>query len=84
MLEVSKEKLKSANDYLVQANGSLSYKTILLEILPDILDLDIHKVSATELVGKNFFLYDHIKREHKDEYPALLSALALSVPNEKQ
>lgn len=84
MLEVSKEKLKSANDYLVQANGSLSYKTILLEVVPAILDLNIHEISATELVGQNYYLYELVKREHKDEYPALLSALSLTVPYESQ
>jgi len=84
MLEVSKEKLQSANEFLLKANGKLSYKTILLEIVPEILDLDINQISATELVGQNYWLYDLVKREHKDEYPALLDALALSVPCSEQ
>lgn len=83
MLEqVNVEKLKKANDCVSQ--GGLSYKTILLEIVPEILSIDIREVSATELVGQNYYLYDLVKREYKDEYPALLSALALSVPYERQ
>ena len=79
-----KEKLQKANEFLLKADGRLSYKTILLEVVPEILDLDINQTSATELVGQNYWLYDLVKREHKDEYSALLDALALSVPYSEQ
>jgi hypothetical protein len=82
MLEVNVEKLKTANERVSQ--GGLSYKTILLEVVPEILDLDIREVSGTELVGKNYYLYTLVKKEYAEEYPALLSALALSVPYERQ
>jgi hypothetical protein len=69
-------KLEKANELL--AGGNFTYKTVLYEIVPDILDLDINELSDVELVGHNYMLYLNIKDlplEH------LIAGLKLSIPS---
>lgn len=77
---VKPETLEKVENYLVQSNGRLTYRTLILEIVPEILCLDLKQVSGSELVGANYQLYCHVKE--KTQYPELLKALRLCVPSD--
>ena len=42
---VKPETLEKVENYLVQSNGRLTYRTLILEIVPEILCLDLKQVS---------------------------------------